>query len=67
MLGAAKKKIEENDKNLAELRQIRDESIGKINDKTTAFKSALKSFLYISNKLSQDFPDSKIIVDRLKQ
>ncbi|NEQ72157.1 MAG: hypothetical protein F6K23_03145 [Okeania sp. SIO2C9] len=67
LLGSAKKKIEENDKKLAEFRQIRDESIGKINDKTTALKSALKSFLYISNKLSQDFPDSKIIVDRLNQ
>lgn len=67
LLGSAKRRIEENDKKLAEFRQIRDESISKIKDKTTALKSALKSFLYISNKLSQDFPDSKIIVDRLKQ
>ncbi|NER03899.1 MAG: hypothetical protein F6K17_15390, partial [Okeania sp. SIO3C4] len=51
LLGSAKRRIEENDKNLAELRQIRDESISKIQDKTTALKSALKSFLYISNKL----------------
>ncbi|NES86816.1 MAG: hypothetical protein F6K10_38780 [Moorea sp. SIO2B7] len=63
VLAKIKKKVEANDKKITELRQKRDESIQKIQDETTAFQSAVTSFLYISNKLSQDFPDSEIIVD----
>ncbi|NEO51759.1 MAG: hypothetical protein F6K54_00840 [Okeania sp. SIO3B5] len=61
------KRLQKNDKQLAELREIRDESILKINDETTALKSAITTFIYISNKLTEDFPDSEIIVDKLKQ
>ncbi|NET65304.1 MAG: hypothetical protein F6K63_13315 [Moorea sp. SIO1G6] len=63
VLAKIKKKVEANDKKITELRQKRDESIQKIQDETTAFQSAVTSFLYISNKLSQDFPDSEIIID----
>jgi len=67
VLKKIRKKVEEDEQRLAELLQIRDESVREIKSKTTALKSAVKSFLYISNKLSQDFPDSEIIVDRLKK
>ncbi|NEO17346.1 MULTISPECIES: hypothetical protein [unclassified Moorena] len=63
VLAKIRKKVEANDKIITELRQKRDESIKKIQDKTTALKSAVTSFLYISNKLSQDFSDSEIIID----
>ena len=63
VLEKIRKKVEADEKKLVELRQIRDESIRKIKDETTALKSAVKSFLYISNKLSQDFPNSEIRVD----
>ncbi|NET77884.1 MULTISPECIES: hypothetical protein [Okeania] len=61
VLKKIEKKVKADNEKLAELRKIRDESIKKIKDKTTALKSAVTSFLYISNKLSQDFPDSEII------
>lgn len=67
ILAGIRIKVAADDKKLAEFRKIRDESIRKIEDKTTSLKSAVTSFLYISNKLSQDFPDSAIIVDQLKQ
>ncbi|NEO23961.1 MULTISPECIES: hypothetical protein [unclassified Moorena] len=66
VLAKIRKQVKANDKKITELnelRQKRDESIQKIQDKTTALKSAVTSFLYISNKLSQDFYDSEIIID----
>ncbi|NEP76924.1 MAG: hypothetical protein F6K39_01295 [Okeania sp. SIO3B3] len=67
VLGKIGKKVEADEERLAELRQRRDESIREIEDKTTALRSAVRSFLYISKKLSKDFPDSEIIVNQLKE
>ncbi|NEN87794.1 MAG: GTPase domain-containing protein [Okeania sp. SIO3H1] len=53
--------VEEEKQRLAEFQRIRDEYIKEIEDKKTALKSAVTSFLYISNKFSQDFPESEII------
>ncbi|MGD1805280.1 hypothetical protein ACP6PL_07535 [Dapis sp. BLCC M126] len=61
------KKVKADEQRLAEFLQIRDESVTEIKDKTTALKSAVASFLYISNKLTQDFPNSEIRVDQLKK
>ncbi|NES89353.1 hypothetical protein [Okeania sp. SIO2B9] len=66
VLAGIRKKVAADEKKIGEFEEIKNEYIMEIKDKRTALKSAITSFLYISNKLIQDFPDSEIIVDKLK-
>jgi len=54
--------VENHEKKLDELRNAKDLSLKNVQNETTALRSAVKSFLYIEEKLTRDFPDSEVIL-----